>query len=187
MKHTNPRSLRLPISCSRFRPTRHCPNRSLNTTLRPIPNTQPALTPNDRASRSMFDRLIKTTREKSVRLWCVSPSTLTAHAPESEVFHAGHKIITDVTAPSYLHRANTKITRTGSCPSLPLHPIGGNRHDHLSKLQPFRSSDDGYGMHARRPFLAVGPAEAAFITDCEAVRSLLRACKCSAPGRRNTS
>jgi hypothetical protein len=147
----------------------------------------------------MFDRLIKTTREKFVRLWCVSPSTLTAHAPESEAFHAGHKIITDVTASSYLHRANTKITRTGSCPSLPLHPIdhaaascvadpiGGNRHDHLSKLQPFRSSDDGYGMHARRPFVAVGPAEAAFITDCEAVRSLLRACKCSAPGRRNTS
>jgi hypothetical protein len=33
VRHTNPRSLRLPISCSRFRPTRHCPNRSLSTIL----------------------------------------------------------------------------------------------------------------------------------------------------------
>jgi hypothetical protein len=37
VRHTNPRSLRLSISCSRFRPTRHCLNRSLSTTVRPIP------------------------------------------------------------------------------------------------------------------------------------------------------
>jgi hypothetical protein len=39
VRHTNPRSLRLSICCSRIRPTRHCPNQSLSTTVRPMFNT----------------------------------------------------------------------------------------------------------------------------------------------------
>jgi hypothetical protein len=56
VRHTNPRSLRLSMCYSRIRPTRHCPNRSLSTTLRPIPNKF-------RMEKEIFYKLVEVLRD----------------------------------------------------------------------------------------------------------------------------
>jgi hypothetical protein len=130
VRHTNPRSLRLSICCSHFRPTRHCPNRSLSTILRPI--SYSTLFSTCRAPRSTPSTSSSSVAQSSMAGILGLPSATGCGLPAAESpLHdpIRHRIRPPVTRSAFPNpgccrsrsrRAGHYSSRTCSAPALPL-------------------------------------------------------------------